>query len=133
MKKTAIHSFNLEQLKNNGVSVIAQPAYKTVRNVGDLKKATTWDGTVVERREHIFVGGYGLVKCCPYELHFVYETKSYGWGLYCTCGSIAAVVGAKAYSKLMTPGGTGLMVVCIRHSTTKQNDNIGRHADESTE
>lgn len=136
MKPSEIHTFNTEQLRANGVSQFAQPAYKTVRNVGDLKQATLWDGTVVERREHIFVNDvYGLVKCAPYELHFIYETPKTipGWGLYCTCGSIAAVVGMTAYSKLASPTDTGHMLVCVRHTTLKQNEGIGRHADGSTE
>lgn len=133
MKPTEVHAFNVQQLKNNGTSGVAQPAYKTVRNVGDLQKATIWDGTEVERKDHIWVEGHGLIKCCPYELHFVYEVKTYGWGLYCTCGSIAGVVGARAYRKLIAPSDTGLMVVCIRHTTTKDNTGVGKHADESTE
>ena len=133
MKPTEIHEFNLKKLKENGLDVAAQPAYKVVRNLGDLQRATTWDGVVVERKEFLWVEAYGLIKTCPYELHFVYETSSYGWGLYCTCGSIAGVAGTKAYSKILTPTGTGLMVVCVRHSSTKNNVGIGRHADESTE
>jgi len=135
MNPLDIHKFNTQQLKENGSGQFSQPAYKTVRNVGDLKQATLWDGTIVERAGYIFVGGYGLIRCCPYELHFIYETPQYipGWGLYCTCGSIAGVTGLASYSKLISPTSTGHMIVCIRHSTLKQNEGIGRHADGSTE
>lgn len=135
MNPAEIHKFNTQQLKANGVDTFAHPAYKVVRNVGDLKAVTLWDGTEVERQEHIFVGGYGLIRCCPYELHFIYETpkNAPGWGLYCTCGSIAGVAGMAAYSKLISPTTSGHMIVCIRHSTLKNNEGIGRHADGSTE
>lgn len=134
MKKDDINKWNNEQLKDNGVNATVRP-YSRVRSVGDLQKATLWDDTVVERKDLIFVDGHGLIKCCPYELHFIYEVPPThkGWGLMCTCGSIAGVVGTKAYSKIMTPSGTGHLIVCVRHSSTKDNVGIGTHADSSTE
>lgn len=106
-----------------------------VRNTGDLKKATLWDGTVVERSEYLFVDGHGFIKCCPYELHFLYSApkEHIGYGLMCTCGSIAGVVGLQAYSKLASPTSTGKMIVCIRHTATKNNVGVGVHADGSHE
>lgn len=128
-----INKWNNNVLNAKGIKQ-SGTAPKIVRNQGDLQKATLWDGTVVERQEYLF-DGTELVKTCPYELHFIYATpKSHkGWGLYCTCGSIAGTVGLNAYSKLISPTSTGKMIVCIRHTTLKQNEGIGRHADGSTE
>lgn len=130
-----INQWNKEVLTAKGIH--SQPRRtQVVKNVGDLQKATTWDGIVVERTEYLYTGEDGLVKCAPYELHFVYEIKDVakrGWGLYCTCGSIAGVVGLNAYSKLASPTDTGKMVVCIHHTATKNNVGIGEHADGSRE
>ena len=129
-----ITKWNNEVLKSKGIKTTVRP-YSKVRSIGDLQQATLWDGTVVRRQEYIFVDGQGLVKCAPYELHFIYETpkEHKGWGLMCTCGSIAGVVGLNAYSKLAAPTDTGKLIVCVRHTTLKNNEGIGRHADESTE
>lgn len=131
---TEVNKFNSEQLKLNGVNTFAHPAYKTVRSIGDLKKARLWDGTEVERKDILWVNNE-FVKCAQYELHFVHETpvSMPGWGLYCTCGSIAVVVGYKEYAKLASPSDTGKLIVCLRHTTTKQNTGIGEHADGSHE
>lgn len=130
----SINNWNNKVLASKGIKQ-SGVAPKIVRNQGDLQKATLWDGTVVERQELIFVEGQGLVQCAPYELHFIYvaPVTHKGWGLFCTCGSIAGVVGLSAYSKLASPTSTGKMIVCIRHTTLKQNEGIGRHADGSTE
>lgn len=130
-----VNKWNMEQLKKNGVDAVVRP-YSRVRSIGDLQKAQLWDETIVERQEYIFVNDtYGLVKCAPYELHFIYEVPAShkGWGLMCTCGSIAGVVGLNAYSKLASPTSTGLMIVCLRHNSTKSNVGIGEHADGSHE
>jgi len=129
-----INEWNNRVLKEKGINTASRP-YSVVRSIGDAQTATLWDDTVVKRQEYIFVVGEGLIRCAPYELHFIYETpKTHkGWGLYCTCGSIAGVVGLNAYSKLASPTDTGKMIVCIRHTTLKQNEGIGRHADGSTE
>ncbi len=126
--------WNNEVLSAKGIKHKAI-APKVTRSVGDLQQATLPDGTVVKRQDLIFVVGQGLVKCAPYELHFVFEMpKTFmGWGLYCTCGSIAGVVGLNAYSKLAAPTDTGKMIVCVRHTTLKQNIGIGQHADGSSE
>ena len=110
-------------------------APKIVRNVGDAKRATLPDGTVVERQEFIYVDGQGLVRCAPQSVHFVYEAPKTmkGWGLYCTCGSIAGVVGYGAYSKLASPMSDGKIIACIRMLTEKNNTGISRHADGTTE
>lgn len=129
-----IKSWNDEVLKSQGVN--ARSVYtRVVRSVGDAQKATLHDGTVVERQGLIYVEGYGLLQCAPYELHFVYELPKHmnGWGLMCTCGSIAGVVGYSAYTKLASPTDTGMIIVCVRHTTLKNNEGIGRHADGSSE
>lgn len=126
--------WNERVLKQQGVQH-SGVAPKIVRSAGDLQSAKLDDGTVVERTDYIFVDGYGLVHCAPYELHFIYETPKTrkGWGLWCTCGSIAGVVGLNAYSKLASPTSTGKMIVCIRHTTLKNNTGKGQHADGSAE
>lgn len=130
----SIDDWNKKVLSSKGIKQ-SGTAPKIVRNQGDLQKATLWDGTVVERRELIFVDGQGLVQTAQYELHFVYVAPitHKGWGLFCTCGSISGVVGLNAYSKLASPTSTGKMLVCIRHTATKNNVGVGTHADGSTE
>lgn len=129
-----IKKWNDTVLKQQGInSKSISP--KVVRNVGDAKRATLHDGTVVERQDYIFVDGYGLVKCANTELHFVYEIPKHmkGWGLMCSCGSIAGVVGLNAYSKLASPTSTGMIIACVRLMATKNNTGIGEHADGSHE
>jgi len=126
----------LKPLRDSGISDAVVRPISVVRSLGDLKSAKLWDGTVVTRKDKIWVDAYGtFVKCMPYELHFIYEVpkEHRGWGLMCTCGSIAGVSGAKAYKKLITPSDTGLMIVCVRHSSTKDNTGVGNHADGSHE
>jgi len=127
----SINDWNESVLKSKGIKHSGK-APKIVRNQGDLQRATLEDGTVVTRQEYLF-DGQELVKCAPYELHFLYTTKKKGWGIFCTCGSIGATVGLNAYSKLASPTDTGKMIVCVRHTATKNNVGIGRHADNSTE
>jgi hypothetical protein len=130
-----IDAWNQKVLKQKGID--ARPMRsQVVRNVGDLQEATLWDGvTKVRRQDSIYVEGEGLVKCINSELHFVFQTPKTmkGWGLYCTCGSIAGTVGISAYSKLASPIGNGKIVACIRLLTTKNNTGIGEHADGSHE
>lgn len=128
--------WNKTQLKMNGMDDVSVRPYSYVRSVGDLKEAELWDGTRVHRTDDMFVNDtYGVVKCAPYELHFIYQVPENhkGWGLMCTCGSIAGVVGLNAYSKLASPTSTGLMIVCLHHNSTKNNVGIGEHADGSHE
>ncbi len=129
-----IAKWNKRVLESKGIKAEVRP-YSRVRSVGDLQKATLWDETVVERKEYIYVEGYGLLQCINTELHFVYEVpkEHKGWGLMCTCGSIAGVVGYGAYSKLASPMSNGMIIACVRLLTTKQNTGIGEHADGSHE
>lgn len=128
-----IDKWNESLLESKGVSYSGR-APRISRNVGDLQEAKLDDGTIVKRQEYIVVNGE-FVKCINTELHFVYELpqKNVGWGLWCTCGSIAGVVGYSAYSKLAAPTSTGKVIACIRHLTTKNNIGIGEHADGSHE
>lgn len=130
----SIDKWNNNVLKAKGIKQNGT-APKIVRNQGDLKSAKLWDGTVVERQDALWVDGYGLVKCINTELHFVYAApKNHkGWGLWCTCGSLAGVVGYGAYSKLASPMGDGKIIACIRLLTTKQNVGLAEHADGSHE
>ena len=129
-----IDKWNNNVLKAKGIKQNGT-APKIVRNQGDLKSAKLWDGTIVERQDALFVDGYGLVKCAPQSAHFVYAApKSHkGWGLFCTCGSIAGVVGYAAYSKLASPMSDGKIIACIRMLTEKNNVGISKHADGTVE
>lgn len=129
-----INKWNNSVLAGQGVKHKAQ-SFSVVRSIGDAKRATLPDGTVVERQEFIYVDGYGFVKAMNTELHFIFETPKTmpGWGLYCTCGSIAGVVGWSAYTKLASPESTGFVIACVRLLTTKQNTGVGEHADGSRE
>lgn len=74
-------------------------------HVGEVKKATLADGTVVTRQEKIFVPDYfAFIKCAEYDSHFIYENpdKSEGSSAYlCTCGNVAVIA---------PPGPMGLFV-----------------------
>lgn len=50
--------------------------FAVIRAWGDKNKAITADGEEVERQEYLYAEGYGLVKCIPTELHFIFEDKS---------------------------------------------------------
>lgn len=130
-----IHEWNNKVLKSKGIKGNAAYPKAVVRTIGDAKIATLIDGTRVERVDSIYVEGYGLVPCARYELHFVYELPKHmkGWSYMCTCGSLGGIVGYAAYSKLVSPTENGLLLVCVRHTTVKQNVGIGEHADGSHE
>lgn len=131
---TDIKKWNKEVLNSMGVKEEAK-SQTVVRSIGDAKRATLADGTIVEREESLYIEPYGLVQCAPYELHFIYKLPKHmmGYGLMCTCGSIAGVVGYDVYSKLSAPTFSGMIIVCVRHMTLKQNEGKGRHADDSSE
>lgn len=131
---TDISKWNKEVLNSMGVKAYAKSP-NIVRSVGDAKRATLVDGTVVERQDLLYMEGYGFLKCINTELHFVYKLPEHmlGYSPMCTCGSVAGVVGYEAYSKLASPTDSGMIIACIRLLTTKNNTGIGEHADGSHE
>lgn len=111
--------------------------FSKIRSWGDKNSAVTYDGLKVERQDFLYSKeGYGMVRCCPYELHFIYEDasgKRGRWNYMCTCGSIAGIVSYKELKGLMSPTLGEYILVCIAHTASKQNTGIGKHADGSTE
>lgn len=110
--------------------------FGTIRGWGDKNTATTYDGLLVERQEYIFVEGYGMVRCVPYELHFIWEDKSKKigrWSFMCSCGSPAGIISYKAMSGMMSPKLGEHVLCCLSHTSSKMNTGIGRHADDSSE
>lgn len=113
--------------------------YAKIRSFGDKNSAWTFDGLKVERQEFIYAEGYGLVRCLPTTLHFIYEDKSKKpgrWAFMCTCGSLSGIVSYKEIRGLMTPSMENLgeyVLVCVHGLASKQNTGIFRHADMSTE
>ena len=89
--------------------------FDIIHHRGDPRATTTLKGRQVTRHEALFVPEWGaLVKCAPYDDHFVYENPDHSEGAssyMCTCGSAAVVV---------PPGPLGLFV-CLYHAT------YGRH------
>lgn len=89
----------------------------TVRNIGELKQAHTLStGTIVRRSESIFIKEeQGMIKCTPYDNHFLYENpdKNRGSAYMCTCGSAAVVTGFSGYRYGGSP--QGKMLGCLSH------------------
>lgn len=130
-----IKSGNYQLLENIG-NVNKPNDFARIRSFGDKNSAETHDGVKVQRQNYIQVQGYGEVRTCPYELHFIYEDKSGKlgrWSPMCTCGSIAGVVSYKDVKDLMSPTLGENIVCCIAHTASKQNTGIGTHADGSHE
>ncbi len=135
VKWSKIKEGNFKLLSGMG-GVQAPQDFARIRSFGDKNSAVTFDNVKVERQEHIFVEGFGMVKVCPYELHFLYEDKSKKlgrWSFMCTCGSLAGIVSYKELKGLVSPQLGEYILVCINHMATKQNTGIGKHADMSTE
>lgn len=113
--------------------------FARIRNWGDKNFATTFDNKKVERQDYLFSLEYSqMVRCCPYELHFVYHDPMFGkksgrWNYMCTCGSIAGIVSYKDVATLMSPKLGERILVCIAHTASKQNSGVGVHADGSHE
>jgi hypothetical protein len=129
---------NLKYIPQMGSTQTPVTDFARVRSWGDKNSATTHDGLKVERQEFLYAEGYGLVRCVPYELHFIFEDKSKKigrWVYMCTCGSIAGIISYNDVNKLMTVQGTekGYVLACVAHTTSKQNVGIGKHIDGSTE
>ncbi len=134
-QKTKLNNF--KYLPKMGSDQAPVTEFATIKSFGDKNSAVTHDGLKVERQEFIYAEGYGVVKCVPYELHFVFEDKSKKkgrWSYMCTCGSIAGIVAWKELKNLMTVTGEhGYAMVCIAHTASKQNIGVGTHADGSHE
>lgn len=85
--------------------------FEIIHHRGEPQTAETPQGVVVERQEALWVPEWGaLVKCAPYDDHFVYanpDTSAESSAYMCTCGSAAVVV---------PPGPLGLFV-CLFHAT----------------
>lgn len=134
-KKTKLNNF--KYIPKMGSSQTPVTDFATIKSFGDKNSAVTHDGIKVERMEFIYAEGYGVVKCAPYELHFVFEDKSKKkgrWAYMCTCGSIAGIIAWKEIKNLMSiQGEHGYVLACIAHTASKQNLGIGSHADGSHE
>lgn len=110
--------------------------FARIRSWGDKNSAITHDGIKVYRQEYIFADGYGMVKCAPMTMHFIYEdtSKKPGrWTYMCTCGGLGGIVSYKDVAGLISPELGEYVLVCIAGLASKQNTGIFRHADGSTE
>jgi len=118
-----------------------------VKFTGDRKSGVTNTGKTVYRRDKIWMGKeYGLVKTAGYGSNFIYVDPDYNektgewprgkkyvgrWTPMCSCGSPAAIVGAKVYKGDASPTGRqdsttpGQMIICLSVA------NYGHHIDGS--
>lgn len=137
MRNKNIAQINHSLLEGMGNQRFQKPTnYASIRSWGDKNSAVTFDGLRVERQEYIFAEGYGMVRCLPTSLHFVYEDKSGKigrWNYMCSCGSIAGIVSHKELRGLISPELGEYVLACINGLATKQNIGIFTHADGSTE
>jgi hypothetical protein len=110
-----------------------------VRLKGIPQKATLFDGTIVYRSKDDIIEIYQQgnnnhrVKCASYDNHFCYRVPNHilGWGMMCTCGGPAVLVGSNVYFGQSSPTKDkglvpGELVVCYYHAID------GNHADGST-
>lgn len=101
-----------------------KPNFSIIKNRGQPNKAT-FEGYPVVRQEKIYVEGFGLVPCVPYDDHFVFEipmalSKQVGlWSHWCTCGSMAGVVWTKDVDQKM--------LACIFYHQRLYEDGHGYH------
>jgi hypothetical protein len=112
--------------------------FAKIRSWGDKNKAITHDGLEVRRLDSVYIEGYGVVTMTQYELHFLYEDKSKKigrWTYMCSCGSPAGIVSYNSpINKLMSKPSEGdFILVCLAHTTSRDNVGVGKHADNSTE
>lgn len=131
-----IRAGNFRYIPKIGNNAVPVTGFSQIRSFGDKNTATTFDGLKVERMEYIFVDGYGLVKCLPTTMHFIYEDKSKKkgrWVFMCTCGGIAGIISYKEIKEFITTEPTGYLLACVHGITSKQNTGIFRHADNSSE
>lgn len=101
-----------------------------IKHKGDPNTAITLDGYKVTRQETIFIPEMmEMMKCAPYDNHFIYEDPSHKpgrWAFMCTCGGPAVYVGASAYRSQGSPTKSGHLLVCYYHLAT------GKHTDGSS-
>lgn len=132
-----ISQINHSLLDGMGQQVLNKPSdFAKIRNWGDKNHAITHDGIEVERREYIYVDGYGLVRTLPTMMHFIYEDTSHKrgrWVFMCTCGSISGIVSYKELKGLISPELGEYVLACIHGLSHKQSTGIFKHADGSTE
>lgn len=97
---------------------------KIVRSVGDLKSVVA-DGKTFYRLDKIHIPDIGTVAVAPYDNHLIFrDVRRKGWTLFCSCGSVACVVGYDVYGK--DASRQGALLVCYYHST------YGKHVDGSS-
>jgi len=131
-----IREKNYKYLSDMGNVEAPVRGFARIRSFGDKNSAVTFDGQKVERQEYLFAEGYGMVRCLPTTMHFIYEdaSKKIGrWVFMCSCGSIAGIVSYKEMSTLISPELGEYVLACIAGLSSKQNTGIFRHADGSTE
>ena len=97
---------------------------KVIHFRGDLNKVK-FDGKTWIRQEYIYMGeNFGLVKCTPYDDHFIlYDPSRMGWTTFCTCGSPAVIIGYNDYKKDASP--QGKLLACYLHAVITP----GKHQD----
>jgi len=70
--------------------------FEIIHHRGQVQKAQTAQGKIVEREEYLFVPEWGqFIQCAPYEEQFVYQDPDNtigGSAFLCTCGSAAVVI-----------------------------------------
>ena len=98
----------------------AQAAVANVKPVniihfrGDLNKVK-FNGKTWVRQEYLYLGeNFGMVKCTPYDDHFIlYDDSHLGWAIFCTCGAPAVIIGYDSYKQHTNP--QGKMLACYSH------------------
>jgi len=87
-----------------------------IHHRGELNEVT-FEGKKFKRVEYIFMRDYGMVKCAPYDDHFIlYDPSHLGWTTFCTCGAPAVIIGYDAYKK--DASAQGALLVCYEHAST---------------
>jgi hypothetical protein len=95
--------------------------FNIIHHRGDPQTAVTLSGHTVRRQEFVVVpemldmGKSTIVKCAPYDDHFLYldpVNLPGHWFAMCTCGAPAVIIG------------TG-MLVCFQHASTGKHTTGG--------
>lgn len=108
----------------------SKPKFEIVRHAGQVDVGMTVDGIPVHRQDKIWVeeGEKSRFIACPSDdMHFIFIDPNWKkivgrWFAYCTCGSIAVIVGSLAYKEYSSPSmeGTikGEMLICYEYAQT---------------